>query len=243
MQSNTLFRELMKDAGSVDAAAAAKTSGSVSSSEDGAGVGSSGGTAASSPIRPPSKKGLSLLSSMSPQPQPAPVVSGGVTGGGLNADPKDLKAAPTVQHGLIEKEKRAKGSVGLGLIVDYARASGGISVVATILVTFAAIEAARLGASLWISKWANSEGDGNRTRLADAGGDDERFGPTGPSSWVFGGPTEGSNQKTSLYYIGIYGAISGGQAILTLANLVRHPCTVCAVCQRRLNNLAIFPFQ
>lgn len=159
MQSNTLFRELMKDAGSVDAAAAAKTSGSASSSEDGAGVGSSGGTAASSPIRPPSKKGLSLLSSMSPQPQPAPVVSGGVTGGGLNADPKDLKAAPTVQHGLIEKEKRAKGSVGLGLIVDYARASGGISVVATILVTFAAIEAARLGASLWISKWANSEGD------------------------------------------------------------------------------------
>ena len=217
MKSNTLFRELMHDAGSVEDTPTITTTGSGAdgATETGDAATGDGGAAASKP-------GSSSNTPASPLPGAA---------GGLNADPKDVKT----QHGLIQKEKREKGSVGVGLLAEYARASGGISVVGTILVTFLAIEAARLGASLWISKWANSEGGrhGNHTDFgADGGAED--FGPTGPSEWLFGGgggdgggsrqvgggAVNAGPQKSSLYYIGIYGAISGGQALLTLGNLL-----------------------
>jgi hypothetical protein len=117
----------------------------------------------------------------------------------------------------------------------------------TILVTFIAIEVARNGASLWISKWANSQHAVNRTMDYYAStaasmhqqqhhhhqptADTDQFGPagpaewteqrtpTGPAEWLFGsdersggvGSVAAAKQRSSYYYIGVYGAISGGQ--------------------------------
>jgi hypothetical protein len=128
IQSSTLFRELMKDAGSVEGSAAGDTSGATDSSGSGSdsGSGNNGGSSSGGgAAAPPMKAGATT------SPMPASVS----IAGGLNADPKDLLPVPAAAaaHGLIQKEKREKGAVGFGLIAGYARASGGISVIGTVL--------------------------------------------------------------------------------------------------------------
>ena len=107
--------------------------------------------------------------------------------------------------------------------------------IGVVLVTFLAIEPARLGASLWISHWADVDhsahnrtnathtftgGDGMPTPFAAGGtfGDDGLFGFSNSSSSSGTAPQVMMAVKSSYYYIAIYGAISGGQAALTLVN-------------------------
>jgi ABC-type multidrug transport system fused ATPase/permease subunit len=108
----------------------------------------------------------------------------------LNQDPRDVSssAKSKVSDGkIISAETRKKGSVGFGPVITYSKAMGGIGVGATILVLFGGIEGFRLWASLWIADWAN----------------DETSDDTGPN-------------KSSSYYIGIYGAICGAQVSVSL---------------------------
>ena len=118
-------------------------------------------------------------------------------GGGINADERDVVKTPEKSKEadsrgkLIKVEKKESGSIGLDLILNYAKAMGGVSVLALILSTFVVIEGARLGASLWMSYWA-----------------DEMEKP------------EGGTGKGMFYFIGVYGAISGGQTCMTLFNLL-----------------------
>ena len=115
-------------------------------------------------------------------------------GVGINADESDVakseKQGEDSRGTLIKVEKKESGSISSALILTYAKAMGGISVLVLILGTFIIIEGARLGASLWISYWADTQSSGD------------------------------ADKKGTFYYIGIYGAISGGQTVMTLANLL-----------------------
>jgi hypothetical protein len=89
-----------------------------------------------------------------------------------------------------------------------------VLVIGFVLVTFLAIEGARLGASLWISHWADADHSAgnhpnhtNHTNMS-----------YGVSGDVIGATVLGDHAKSKYYFIGIYGAISGSQAALTLIN-------------------------
>jgi hypothetical protein len=147
--------------------------------------------------------------------QPAPAGSKrapGSLGGKRDVGANEPTAQALRQDGQLTKtEHRASGVVSGEVLSAYARAVGGVPIFAFLLSLYVATECVRVASSVWLSVWTS---DGGQSSSAGGGAHDVLLG-----FWrdVASGAHVVGRRHTPMFYLGVYCAISIGQARPTLS--------------------------